>query len=132
MRLLDLPESVQALFGDGSLAMGHARALIGAADAEAIARRVAKEGLSVRAVEALVRAGKGGAAPRQAPLEYKSMDGVGREPDIVAVERHLSEMLRTGAAIQYAGEGTGGVPLQFATHTQPDLTRQGRSGEGGT
>src|SRR3546814_15210409 len=48
MRLLDLPESVQALVGDGSLAMGHARALIGAADAEAIGRRVAKDGLSDR------------------------------------------------------------------------------------
>ncbi len=46
MRLLDLPASVQALVGDGSLAMGHARALIGADDAEAIARRVAKEGFS--------------------------------------------------------------------------------------
>ncbi|MGH6632368.1 MAG: ParB/RepB/Spo0J family partition protein, partial [Sphingopyxis sp.] len=80
MRLLDLPESVQTLVGDGSLAMGHARALIGAAEAEAIARRVAKEGLSVRAVEALVRAGKGGDAPRKAQLEYKSADG-GRDPD---------------------------------------------------
>ena len=130
MRLLDLPASVQELVGDGSLAMGHARALIGVDDAEAIARRVAKEGLSVRAVEALVRAGKGGDAPRQAPLEYKSMDGVGRDPDIVAVERHLSELLGIGVAIQYAGEGKGALTMKFASLDQLDMICQRLSGEG--
>ena len=128
-RLLDLPESVQELVGDGSLAMGHARALIGAADAEAIARRVAKEGLSVRTVEALVRAAKGGDAPRKGPLEYKSMDG-GRDPDIVAVERHLSELLGIGVAIQYAGEGKGALTLKFASLDQLDMICQRLSGEG--
>ena len=130
MRLLDLPASVQELVGDGSLAMGHARALIGVDDAEAIARRVAKEGLSVRAVEALVRAGKGGGAPRKAPLEYKSMDGVGRDPDIVAVERHLSELLGIAVAIQYAGEGKGALTLKFASLDQLDMICQRLSGEG--
>jgi ParB family chromosome partitioning protein len=129
MRLLDLPASVQTLVGDGSLAMGHARALIGATDAEAIARRVAKEGLSVRAVEALVRAGKGGDAPRKAPLEYKSADG-GRDPDIVAVERHLSELLGIGVAIHYAGEGKGVLTLKFASLDQLDMICQRLSGEG--
>lgn len=129
MRLLDLPESVQALVGDGSLAMGHARALIGAADAEAIARRVVKEGLSVRAVEALVRDGKGGG--HKAPLEYKSMDGVGgRDPDIVAVERHLSELLGIGVAIHYAGGGKGNLTLKFASLDQLDMICQRLSGEG--
>ena len=130
MRLLDLPASVQELVGDGSLAMGHARALIGVDDAEAIARRVAEEGLSVRAVEALVRAGKGGDAPRQAPLENKSMDVVGRDPDIVEVERHLSELLGIGVAIQYAGEGKGALTLKFATLDQLDMICQRFSGEG--
>ena len=128
MRLLDLPAPVQALVGDGSLAMGHARALIGADDAEAIARRVVKDGLSVRAVEALVREGKGGG--RKAPLEYKSMDGVGgRDPDIVAVERHLSELLGIGVAIQYAGGGKGNLTLKFASLDQLDMICQRLSGE---
>lgn len=127
MRLLDLPDTVQALVGDGSLAMGHARALIGAADAEAIARRVVKEGLSVRTVEALVREDRGGG--RKAPLEYKSMDGVGRDPDIVAVERHLSELLGIGVAIQYAGGGKGNLTLKFASLDQLDMICQRLSGE---
>ncbi|MDK2761899.1 MAG: ParB/RepB/Spo0J family partition protein [Sphingopyxis sp.] len=129
MRLLDLPASVQALVGDGSLAMGHARALIGADDAEAIARRVAREGLSVRAVEALVRAGRDGGAPAvKGPLEYKSADG-GRDPDIVAVERHLSELLGIGVAIQYAGGGKGALTLKFASLDQLDMICQRLSGE---
>ena len=128
MRLLELPDVVQALVGDGSLAMGHARALIGAADAEAIARRIVKEGLSVRAVEALVREDKGGG--RKAPLEYKSMDGVGRDPDIVAVERHLSELLGIGVAIQYGGGGKGNLTLKFASLDQLDMICQRLSGEG--
>jgi ParB family transcriptional regulator, chromosome partitioning protein len=126
MRLLDLPESVQALVGDGSLAMGHARALIGADGAEAIARKVVKEGLSVRAVEAMVRTGKGGG--RKAPMEYKSIDG-GRDPDIVAVERHLSELLGIGVAIQYAGGGKGALTLKFASLDQLDMICQRLSGE---
>ena len=126
MRLLDLPAPVQALVGDGSLAMGHARALIGAADAEDIARRVVKDGLSVRAVEALVRADKGGTP--KAPLEYKSIDG-GRDPDIVAVERHLSELLGIGVAIQYAGDGKGALTLKFASLDQLDMICQRLSGE---
>ncbi|MDO9368875.1 MAG: ParB/RepB/Spo0J family partition protein [Sphingopyxis sp.] len=126
MRLLDLPAGVQALVGDGSLAMGHARALIGADDADAIARKIVKEGLSVRAVEALVRDEKGGG--RKAPLEYKSMDGR-RDPDIVAVERHLSELLGIGVAIQYAGDGKGALTLKFASLDQLDMICQRLSGE---
>ncbi|NIJ38830.1 ParB family chromosome partitioning protein [Sphingopyxis panaciterrae] len=128
MRLLDLPAGVQDLVGDGSLAMGHARALIGAAGAEDIARKIVKDGLSVRTVEALVRAEKGGG--RKAPLEYKSIDGLGgRDPDIVAVERHLSELLGIGAAIQYAGDGKGALTLKFASLDQLDMICQRLSGE---
>ena len=126
MRLLELPRAVQDLVGDGSLAMGHARALIGAEGAEGLARKIVKDGLSVRTVEALVRAEKGGG--RKAPLEYKSMDG-GRDPDIVAVERHLSELLGIGVGIVYAGDGKGALTLKFASLDQLDMICQRLSGE---
>jgi len=127
MRLLDLPRAVQELVGDGSLAMGHARALIGAEGAEAIARKVVKDGLSVRAVEALVRAEKG--SGRKPPMEYKSIDGA-RDPDIMAVERHLSELLGIGVAIQYGGGGKGALTLKFGSLDQLDMICQRLSGEG--
>lgn len=58
LRLLKLPEDVRDLVRDGQLDMGHARALLGLEGAEAIrklAQRAVREGLSVRATEALVR-----------------------------------------------------------------------------
>lgn len=125
MRLLDLPAPVQALVGDGSLTMGHARALIGADGAEGIARKIIKEGLSVRAVEALVRAEKGGG--RKGAVEVVASGG--RDPDIVAVERHLSELLGIHVAIQYAGEGKGALTLKFASLDQLDMICQRLSGE---
>jgi ParB family chromosome partitioning protein len=58
LRLLKLPEEVRDLVKDGKLDMGHARALLGIDGEDAIRRaaaRVLREGLSVRATEALVR-----------------------------------------------------------------------------
>jgi ParB family transcriptional regulator, chromosome partitioning protein len=57
LRLLGLPESVKALLRSGALSMGHARALLGANEAERVglAERVASSGLSVRETERLVR-----------------------------------------------------------------------------
>jgi ParB family chromosome partitioning protein len=60
LRLLKLPEDVRDAVRDGRLDMGHARALLGLDDAEAIrkaAQRAIREQLSVRATEALVREG---------------------------------------------------------------------------
>jgi ParB family chromosome partitioning protein len=58
LRLLKLPEEVRDAVRDGRLDMGHARALLGLDDPEAIrkaALRAIRERLSVRATEALVR-----------------------------------------------------------------------------
>lgn len=122
MRLLDLPEAVQTMVSDGSLAMGHARALIGHADALALARRAVAEGLSVRAVEALAR-GSGGKAPRpsRAPKAH--------DADIAAVERHLAELLGVSVTIAYKGAGAGALTLHFATLDQLDMLCQRLSGE---
>ena len=73
MRLLKLPESVQLLVRDGSLSAGHARALIGRDDAEAVAVEIVKKGLNVRDVEALVMGRKPAALrSRQNPRHRKT------------------------------------------------------------
>jgi ParB family chromosome partitioning protein len=59
LRLLRLPAEVRDAVRDGQLDMGHARALLGVEGADAIrklAHRAVRERLSVRALEALVRA----------------------------------------------------------------------------
>ena len=59
LRLLKLPDGVQALVQDGQLTAGHARALIGRDDAETLARQIVEDDLNVREVEALVQEGVG-------------------------------------------------------------------------
>ena len=54
IRLMNLPLSVQQKLTTGALSAGHARALLGLSDShtiEALAHRIVKEGLSVRATE---------------------------------------------------------------------------------
>ena len=55
LRLLNLPEQVQAWLKEGKLSAGHARALITAPNAVELARKVIEKGLSVRETEELVR-----------------------------------------------------------------------------
>jgi ParB family chromosome partitioning protein len=66
LRLVHLPERIQALLGDGKLSEGHARALLGLGTEEhmtRLAQRVVDEKLSVRKTEELVREMLG--SPRQ-------------------------------------------------------------------
>ncbi len=58
LRLLGLPEEVLSLLRDGSLAEGHARAILGLKDVEmmaTLAHKVIEKGMSVRDVERTVR-----------------------------------------------------------------------------
>ena len=57
IRLMNLPLSVQQKLTTGALSAGHARALLGLSDShaiEALANRIVKEGLSVRATEQVI------------------------------------------------------------------------------
>jgi ParB family transcriptional regulator, chromosome partitioning protein len=68
LRLLSLETETQGYLAKGLLSVGHAKVLLGVTDTPqraVLARRVIEEGLSVRATEKLVQAGKasGGAAP---------------------------------------------------------------------
>ncbi|TRZ73809.1 MAG: ParB/RepB/Spo0J family partition protein [Streptomycetaceae bacterium] len=59
IRLMNLPLSVQQKLATGVLSAGHARALLGLSDShaiEALALRIVKEGLSVRATEQAITA----------------------------------------------------------------------------
>ena len=60
LRLLDLPKEAQDALVAGLVTMGHARALLGAADSKAIPTllgKIVREDLSVRQAEALVKEG---------------------------------------------------------------------------
>ncbi len=121
LRLLDLPEVVQALLVDGRIDMGHARALVGAPDAERLATEVVAKGLSVRETERLARSAKG--------TEGKSGSGSsGRNADIAALERQLSDVIGLGVRISHGAKG-GTLTVAYSTLDQLDMVCQRLTGE---
>jgi ParB family chromosome partitioning protein len=122
LRLLDLPETVRAMVATGSLSMGHARAIVTAADPEAMAREVVERDLSVRDTEKMVRAGRQ-PRERQGRLEYK-----GSHADIAALERQLGDILGLKVAIKHQG-AAGNVTLAYSSLDQLDMICQRLSGE---
>ncbi len=94
LRLLKLPEPVQALIRGGELSAGHARALIGHANAEALARDIVARALNVRQVEELVRE-RAARRPRAAAV---------KDADTTALEKRLGDALGLKVSIDHKGE----------------------------
>ena len=122
LRLLDLPESVQMLLVEGRIDMGHARALIGAPDVERLAAEVVAKGLSVRETERLARSAKSDDA------RSGSSGGGGRNADIAALERQLSDVIGLGVKISYGTKG-GTLTVAYSTLDQLDMVCQRLTGE---
>lgn len=123
LRLLDLPQGVRQMVIEGAIEMGHARALIGAPDPEALAREVVARGLSVRETEKLAREAKPDAARRKGPGEAPE-----RNADIAALERQLGDVLGLNVRIAHGGKG-GTLTLSYSTLDQLDMVCQRLSGE---
>jgi ParB family transcriptional regulator, chromosome partitioning protein len=88
LRLLKLPESVQAMVHSGALSAGHARMLVGHSAAGVLAREIVAHGLNVRQVEAIIRNGvKPGKEPRARAAK------AAKPADTVALEKRLSDAL---------------------------------------
>jgi ParB family chromosome partitioning protein len=139
LRLLGLPPAVQHLLADGKLSAGHARALLSTPDRalqEALARRAAAEGWSVRAVEDAVRPDLPDVAdvpdepavPAPEPLvdlvppstPNAPIDGAGitgatrlRPPGLLELEGLLAAHLDTRVGVQMSAK-RGRVTIDFA------------------
>ena len=118
LRLLHLPPIVQDMLHAGELSTGHARALLGLADAERIttlARRTVEQQWSVREVEDLVR-GARTVAPtgRRRPMKP-------RAPEIRRLEETLRQRLQTDVRITTRGKSSGRLTINF--YSQDDLAR---------
>ena len=89
MRLLQLPEAVQAMLSEGTLTAGQARPLIGHKRAVALAHTIVAKGMSARQAEAL-------AAQKERPKSSQKETS----PDLKALERTLRQ--KHGLAISLA------------------------------
>lgn len=93
LRLLKLPDKIKGYLGEGTISMGHARALIPLDDQdtqEFIALEIVKKTLSVREVEKMINSIK------KKPPAPKKPDP---DPDLAALEEELIKLLGTKASI---------------------------------
>jgi ParB family chromosome partitioning protein len=119
LRLFQLPPTVQRMVAEGRLTAGHARALLTTPDRsfqEALAERVATDGMSVRAVEEAARQhnSAAGATPATGNRPSGGPGGRLRPPGLLELEDLLSAHLDTRVAITM-GSSKGKVTIEFAT-----------------
>jgi len=113
LRLLRLAPNVRAQVVTGALATGKARALVGLPeDAQLdLARRIVREDLTTRQVEALAHAYKRG--QRRAGSEPPAAS-TAKDPDLARLETDLAERLGTRVTIRYEDGGQGQLAIDFA------------------
>ena len=113
LRLVKLPESVQALVQEGKLTAGHARALVGREDAEALAQRIIERDMNVREVEALVQSGVSGQPSRRRE----------KTADTLAFEKELSDVLGLKVEIKRGSGESGSLVIKYGNYDQLDYIR---------
>lgn len=108
LRLLALPEDIQALVRDGSLSAGHARVLAGVNGENtqrALAQRVIREGLSVRETERLAALPEKTEKPAPKPIAVELEDMRARLQSAIGVRTLLTGSLKRGKVVlQYSTE----------------------------
>lgn len=117
LRLLTLPDGVQNLLREGKLSAGHARALIPCKDPMALAEIIVRDGLSVRATEALVK------RELRGPITSVKMakEVVEKDADTKAIEADLSAALRMKVSIGHiAGTESGTMTISYKTLDELD------------
>ena len=118
LRLLKLPESVQAMLRNSELTAGHARALIGRDDAEDLAHHIIEHDLNVRQVEALTQGGDevghGGGSTRSVRE---------KDADTRAFENELSAALGLKVEVKRGSGESGNLIIKYGNFDQLDYIR---------
>lgn len=123
LRLLQLPAAVRRLLGDGTISLGHARALLGLGDDRAmteLAREAAAQGLSVREVERRVQASPDS---KHTAKTGTAKPKTGATSETRSIEDRLRRHLQTDVSVQLSkGKNTKGeVRIHF--YSNDDLAR---------
>lgn len=104
LRLLDLPEAVQAHVSRGTLSMGHARSLLGLVDRDAmvpLADQCIRQAWSVRALEQRVKELNEAVANTPAAATTKQSKKTARPVWLKELEESLVDALATPISIRY-------------------------------
>lgn len=123
LRLLKLPPRIQASLRDGSVTMGHARALITIDDDEAqerLLQEIIDKDLSVRQVEDRVR------RLRESAEKPDERESPPQRPDVVALQvQEFTTRLRShlSTQVQIKHRGKDGGRIEIAYYSDEDLER---------
>lgn len=120
LRLLKLPPTIQAAIRDQQISMGHARALINIEDVDkqlAIFKKTVEEELSVRKVEALVKALNEGKPEKKAE---QNLDPV-RKYELNKIQQRLASHFGTKVALKSNDKNKGEIKIPFTSAS--DLNR---------
>ena len=110
IRLLELEEEILNYMISGKLSMGHARALIGVPNAKEMANEIINKNLSVRQTE------KNTANYKKNRRRQKNKD-----PNILDLEKELSEKIGLKTSIQFSEQGSSGsLTLYYSDLDQLD------------
>ena len=102
LRLLDLEEEIQNYIISGQISMGHARALIGVPNAVKLAKEIIQKKLSVRQVE-----------KNTAGFKKTKNKKTNKDPNILDLEKELSEKIGLKTTIHFNEEGSSGSLTLF-------------------
>ena len=116
LRLLELEREVKRMLAAGELEMGHARALLSlpASQQAAVARKVAQQGLSVRATEALVKT----LGPDNKP--GPTSPAAKTEPNTLKLQNDLSEKLGARVIIRQQRGQKGTLQIHYNSLAELD------------
>ena len=106
LRLLQLPDVVQEMVADGSLTMGHAKALLalkGPAAQAAAARKIVSQDLSVRQVEQLAAD----------PKKSKKKAAPKKDPNLTQLEDSLRRSLGTKVNLRAQDAERGRIEIEY-------------------
>jgi ParB family chromosome partitioning protein len=113
LRLLELAPAVQGMLQEGSLDMGHARALLALSRPRQVevAHQVVLKGLSVRETERVVQ--EASAAPKAAARHASKLDGDSRR-----LQEELSEALGATVKLKPRRGGRGSLVIDYSSLDQ--------------
>ncbi len=113
LRLLKLPQPVQAMLMDGRLDMGHARSLLALEGAEQItaANKIVAQKLSVREAEKLVQH-----LLNPEPKHKKAKP----DRDILHLQEELAQHMGTSIEIKVGKKGAGKLIIDYTSHDHLD------------
>ena len=124
LRLLQLPDEIQAMVHQGDLSEGHARALLGVGDPERklqLAREAATHGWSVREMEGIVAGQKDASVAAPGPAVTRKSQRGTTPADAKRIEDALRKHLGTDVRVTSRRRGRGFLTISY--YSNDDLAR---------